>query len=144
MEETNLDYHMKNSGIACVIEGSVNGLICFVNEAKELFLWIPTIRKYKKLPDFRNKLKDDGQCTYGFGYDEIHDDYNVVCIFTITGYPRNFQEINIYSLKDDSWRKIHCSRRVARLIDSEFFPTLVRPFSQNEQGTLQDSRRQIL
>ncbi|KAF3632616.1 putative organic cation/carnitine transporter 4-like [Capsicum annuum] len=103
MEETNLDYHMKNSGIACVIEGSVNGLICLVNEAKELFLWNPTIRKYKKLPDFRTKSKDDGECTYGFGYDDIHDDYKVVCIFTITRYPCNFQEININSLKDDSW-----------------------------------------
>ncbi|KAM3396167.1 hypothetical protein P3S68_005173 [Capsicum galapagoense] len=115
MEETNLDYHMKNSGIACVIEGSVNGLICLVNEAKELFRWNPAVRKYKKLPDFSTKLKDDGQCTYGFGYDDIHDDYKVVCIFSVTCYPRNFQEINIYSLKDDSWRTVHCSRRVTRI-----------------------------
>ncbi|KAF3681043.1 putative F-box protein CPR30-like isoform X5 [Capsicum annuum] len=75
MEETNLDYHMKNSGIACVIEGSVNGLICLVNEAKELFRWNPAVTKYKKLPDFSTKLKDDGQCTFGFGYDDIHNDY---------------------------------------------------------------------
>ncbi|PHU13150.1 hypothetical protein BC332_20080 [Capsicum chinense] len=81
MEETNLDYHMKNSGIACVIEGSVNGLICLVNEEKELFLWNPAIRKYKKLPDFRTKLKDDGQCTYGFGYDDIHDDYKSIILY---------------------------------------------------------------
>ncbi|KAM3302433.1 hypothetical protein P3S67_016935 [Capsicum chacoense] len=95
MEETNLDYHMKNSGMSCVLEGSVNGLICLVNEAKELILWNPAIRKYKKLPDFRTKLKDDGHCTYGFGYDDIHDDYKVVCIFSINCYPRNFEEINI-------------------------------------------------
>ncbi|PHT77385.1 hypothetical protein T459_20907 [Capsicum annuum] len=107
---------MKNSGIACVIEGSVNGFICLVNEVMELFLWNPAIRKYKKLPDFRTKMKDDGKCTYGFGYDDIHDDYKVVCIFSITRYRRNFQEINIYSLKDDSWRIIHCSRGVTRLI----------------------------
>ncbi|KAF3627270.1 hypothetical protein FXO38_01948 [Capsicum annuum] len=75
MEETNMDYHMKNSGISCVTEGSVNGLICLVSEAKELFLWNPVVRKYKKLPDFSTKLKDGGQCTYGFGYDDIHDDY---------------------------------------------------------------------
>ncbi|KAM3395706.1 hypothetical protein P3S68_004712 [Capsicum galapagoense] len=117
MEETNLDYHMKNSGISYVIEGSANGLICLVNEAKELFLWNPVVRKYKKFPDFRTKLKDDGQCTYGFGYDDI----KVVCIFSITRYPRKFQEINIYSLKDDSWRTIHCSRRVTRLIGSGKF-----------------------
>ncbi|KAF3617389.1 putative non-specific lipid-transfer protein 2-like [Capsicum annuum] len=80
MEETNLDYHMKNSGIFCVIKGSVNGLICHVNEAKELFLGNPALRKYKKLPDFRTKLKDDGHCTYGFGYDDICDDYKAVCL----------------------------------------------------------------
>ncbi|PHT43869.1 hypothetical protein CQW23_17894 [Capsicum baccatum] len=77
MEETNMDYQMKKSGISCVIEGSVNGLI-LVNETKELFLWNPEIRKYKKLPDFRTKLKDDGQCTYGFGYVYIHDDYKML------------------------------------------------------------------
>ncbi|KAM3222750.1 hypothetical protein P3L10_022020 [Capsicum annuum] len=93
MEETNLDYHMKNSGIACVIEGSVNGFICLVNEVMELMM-----------------------VNAGFGYDDIHDDYKVVCIFSITRYRRNFQEINIYSLKDDSWRIIHCSRGVTRLI----------------------------
>ncbi|KAM3302428.1 hypothetical protein P3S67_016930 [Capsicum chacoense] len=120
-EETNLDYHMKKSGIACVIEGSVNGLIFLVNEAKELFLWNPAIRKYKMLPDFRTKLKDDGKCTYGFGFDDIHDDYKVVCSFTINRYPCNFQEINIYSLKDDYWRRIHCFRRVTRLIGSGKF-----------------------
>ncbi|KAF3667430.1 putative organic cation/carnitine transporter 4-like [Capsicum annuum] len=118
MEETNLDYHMKNFSISCVIEGSVNGLICLVNEAKELFLWNPALRKYKKSPDFRTKLKDDAHCTYGFGYDNIHDCYKVLCSFSITRYPRNFQQINIYSLKDNSWRTIHCSRRVTRLIGS--------------------------
>ncbi|KAF3683149.1 putative non-specific lipid-transfer protein 2-like [Capsicum annuum] len=80
MEETNLDYHMKNSGIACVIEGSVNGLICLVNEAKELFRWNPAVTKYKKLPDFSTKLKDDGQCTFGFGYDDIHNDYKYIVL----------------------------------------------------------------
>ncbi|KAM3302445.1 F-box/kelch-repeat protein like [Capsicum chacoense] len=115
MEETNLDYHMKNSSISCVIEGSVNGLICLVNEAKELFLWNQALRKYKKLPDFRTKLKDDTHCTYGFGYDDIHDCYKVLCSFSITRYPRNFQEINIYSLKNNSWRTIHFSRRVTWL-----------------------------
>ncbi|KAM3301949.1 hypothetical protein P3S67_016451 [Capsicum chacoense] len=87
IEETNLDYHMKNS------ESIRNCLI-------------------------RTKLKDDGQCTYGFGYDDIHDDYKVVCIFCITRYPHKFLEININSLKDDFWRTIHCSRRVTRLSGS--------------------------
>ncbi|KAK4737060.1 hypothetical protein R3W88_000757 [Solanum pinnatisectum] len=47
MEESNLDYLMKKSGISFLIEGSVNGFHCLVNEVDEIFLWNPTIRKYK-------------------------------------------------------------------------------------------------
>ncbi|KAG5597773.1 hypothetical protein H5410_039005 [Solanum commersonii] len=57
MEETDLDYHMKNSGVSFVIEGFINGWVCLVNKENEIFLWNPTIRKYKKLPNFRTQLK---------------------------------------------------------------------------------------
>ncbi|KAM3222748.1 hypothetical protein P3L10_022018 [Capsicum annuum] len=120
MEETNLDYHMKNSGMSCVIEGSVNGLIFRVNEEKELILWNPAIRKYKKLPDFRTKLKDDGHCTYGFGYDDIHDDYKVVLMRLIgTGKFVNGKlywatsidiksgwHITSFNFSNEKWRKV--------------------------------------
>ena len=121
MEDTDLDYHMENSGISYTIEGFINGLVCLVNKENEVFLWNPTIRKCKKLPNFRTQLKNEGYCTYGFGYDEIHDDYMVVCIFSIVGCPPHFQEIDIYSLKKDSWQIIHCSLNVIRLIGSGKF-----------------------
>lgn len=121
MEESDLDYHMKNSGISFLIEGFINGLVCLVNKANEVFLWNPAIRRYKKLPDFRTQLKNDGYCIYGFGYDEIHDDYKVMCIFSIVGCLPHFQEVDIYSLKNDSWQIIHCSRNVMRLIGSGKF-----------------------
>ncbi|KAK4737063.1 hypothetical protein R3W88_000760 [Solanum pinnatisectum] len=41
MEEFNLDFLMKNSGISFLIEGSVNGLLCLVNEVDKIFLWNP-------------------------------------------------------------------------------------------------------
>ncbi|KAK4714832.1 hypothetical protein R3W88_020739 [Solanum pinnatisectum] len=121
MEESDLDYHMKNSGISFVIEGFINGLVCLVNKANEIFLWNPTIRKYKKLSNFRTQLKNEGYCIYGFGYDEIHDDYKVMCIFSIVGCPPHFQEVNIYSLKNDSWQIIHCSLNMIRLMGSGKF-----------------------
>ncbi|KAM3199631.1 hypothetical protein P3L10_031991 [Capsicum annuum] len=98
IEEINMDYHVKDFGISSVIEGSINGLICLVNEEKELFPWNPAVRKYKKLADFRTKLKDGGKCTYGFGYDDIHDDYNIVCIFSVTRYPlgQKFLILTVY------------------------------------------------
>ncbi|KAM3222739.1 F-box/kelch-repeat protein like [Capsicum annuum] len=104
MEETNLDYHMKNSGIACVIEGSVNGLICLVNEAKELFRWNPAVTKYKKLPDFSTKLKDDGQCTFGFGYDDIHNDYKLYWATSID--IKSGWSITSFHLSNEKWRKV--------------------------------------
>ncbi|MCD9640327.1 hypothetical protein HAX54_025603, partial [Datura stramonium] len=118
MEESKLDYLMKNSSTSFLIEGSVNGLICLVNEAKELYQWNPTIRKYKKLPDFRTQSSG---FIYGFGYDNIHDDYKVVQIYTISRRLRNFQEISVYSLKNDSWQMIDCPQNGARLISSGKF-----------------------
>ncbi|MCD7458883.1 hypothetical protein HAX54_039478 [Datura stramonium] len=118
IEESNLeDYPMKNSSISFSIEGSVNGLICLATEEKELFLWNPSIRKYKRLPDFRTKFMNANCFTYGFGYDEIHSDYKIVRVFNLW---KDF-EVNIYSLKNDSWRRIDCSHNVVGLTNSGKF-----------------------
>ncbi|KAG5594850.1 hypothetical protein H5410_036082 [Solanum commersonii] len=60
--------------------------------ANKLFLWNPTIRKYKKLPDFKTKVGDVVYFLYDFEYDEIHDDYKVVSICTNIGRQHDFQE----------------------------------------------------
>ncbi|KAG5587531.1 hypothetical protein H5410_047965, partial [Solanum commersonii] len=81
-EANDLDYP-KQVPCGVYIVGSVNGLICLVSQENELFLWNPSIRKYKKLPNSKTKTTL-GYCigqSYGFGYDEFHDDYNVVVIF---------------------------------------------------------------
>ncbi|PHU21419.1 hypothetical protein BC332_06526 [Capsicum chinense] len=81
----------------------------FVTEAYdfELVYLEPDIRKYKTLADHGTELNDDDTCSYGFGYDEIHDDYKVVGLFFIDNgdYPYDVM-VKIYSLKSDSWRQI--------------------------------------
>nr|XP_009763954.1 PREDICTED: F-box/kelch-repeat protein At3g23880-like [Nicotiana sylvestris] len=86
--------------------GSVNGLTCLAMEDYDLVMWNPSIRKYKKLPDSRPRLKKltyDFH-SYGFGYDEFHDDYKVVGIFTCGSLDQ--VEFKIFSLKSDSWTSV--------------------------------------
>ncbi|KAG5588546.1 hypothetical protein H5410_048980 [Solanum commersonii] len=66
----------------------------------ELFLWNPSIRKYKKLPDPRTSLPPQGgpRRAYGFGYDEVHDDYKS---------------------ENDSWRCVDDCPRMAQFNVSE-------------------------
>ncbi|XP_060181742.1 F-box/kelch-repeat protein At3g23880-like [Lycium barbarum] len=106
-EAFDLDYPMKNPHKSVWIVGSVNGLICVAIEENDLFLWNPSIRKFKKLPDSRPKLRCGYYFMYGFGYDEVRDDYKVVGIFCIFGSGGAYEvEVKIYGLKSDSWRNV--------------------------------------
>ncbi|XP_049407834.1 F-box/kelch-repeat protein At3g23880-like [Solanum stenotomum] len=109
LDTSDLDYPMKT--YFWFIVGSVNGLICLSNRANELYLWNPSIRKHKKLPNFTFKFRDAAQFIYGFGYDVFHDDYKVVaCIYLRGSLPLFGDYVKIYSLKDDSWRSINFPR----------------------------------
>ncbi|KAK4341561.1 hypothetical protein RND71_040062 [Anisodus tanguticus] len=74
-EAFDLDYPMKNPHKSVWIVGFVNGLSCLAIEEKDLFLWNPSIRMFKKLPDSRPTLRCGYYFMYGFGYDEVHDNY---------------------------------------------------------------------
>ncbi|XP_004247554.1 F-box/kelch-repeat protein At3g23880-like [Solanum lycopersicum] len=100
IEAKDLYYHRQVPDCAYTV-GSVNGLICLVSPEKELILWNPSIRKYKKLPT--PKIKTTlGYCLYSFGYDEFRDDYKVVVLWNDNLSPQI--EVQKYSLKRDSWR----------------------------------------
>ncbi|XP_006360353.1 F-box/kelch-repeat protein At3g23880-like [Solanum tuberosum] len=106
-EAFDLDYPMKNPVKSVWIVGSVNGLICVAIEENDLFIWNPSIRKFKRLPDSRPTLRCGYYFMYGFGYDEVHDDYKVVGIFCIFGAGGSYDvEVKIYGLKSDSWRNV--------------------------------------
>ncbi|XP_060203723.1 F-box/kelch-repeat protein At3g23880-like [Lycium barbarum] len=103
-----LDYPMKGPHKSFDVVGSVNGLVCFTFDQKDLFLWNPSIRKFKKLPDFIPKLNFRSCVMYGFGYDEVHDDYKVVAVSRTSSYDISHQvEVKIYSVNSDSWRSTH-------------------------------------
>ncbi|XP_006363222.1 F-box/kelch-repeat protein At3g23880-like [Solanum tuberosum] len=90
--------------------GSVNGLICLCNYARETYIWNPTIKKSKKV--LYPKLGNSFYNKYGFGYDESSDDYKAAFV----DYYRNSYNddvskmktvISIYSLRTDSWTILH-------------------------------------
>ncbi|CAN4120765.1 unnamed protein product [Withania somnifera] len=88
----------QNQSIGVV--GSVNGLICLSIAEKDLFLWNPSIRKFKKLPPSLTGIF----YAYGFGYDELHDDYKVVGITQdLSNDGSRHNVCKIYSLMNNSW-----------------------------------------
>ncbi|KAM3249605.1 hypothetical protein P3L10_011375 [Capsicum annuum] len=104
-EESDSNYPIKNLKKSYHSMDSVNGLICLVNESDDLYLWNPSIRKYKKLPDSTINSTDVSHSVYGVGYDKFHDNYKVVGHTYYLGYLRDV-DAQIYSLKSDSWRSI--------------------------------------
>lgn len=88
-----------------MILGSVNGLICLVGERYDLFLWNPSNRKYKKLPDPTSTMWFEQWRIYGFGDDEFHDDYKLVGGFC-SDDKSGLGGLKIYSLNSDSWGSV--------------------------------------
>ncbi|KAK4706726.1 hypothetical protein R3W88_033690 [Solanum pinnatisectum] len=96
---------------------SINGLICLVDWSNNLFIWNPSIRKYKKLPDSKSNLIDAINFIYGFGYDKFREDYKIEACTYYHGHLHNV-EVQIYSLKSDSWRSINCLNKGVRIYRS--------------------------
>ncbi|KAK4425948.1 F-box protein [Sesamum alatum] len=86
------------------IMGSCDGLICHVIDRKGLFLWNPSTRVWKKLPDFGFN-ENFGIFAYGLGFDKSSDDYKVVVVL-IGGRDSNEVAVKVYSLKTDQWKRI--------------------------------------
>lgn len=107
-DAVDFDYPMKNPSNSVRVVGCCNGLVCIAINGKHFFLWNPSTRKYKKLPDVDERMKRGLFITkYGFGFDESNDDYKVVGV--LSGFcdaDRYETMVKIYSLRADSWKRI--------------------------------------
>ncbi|KAG8388461.1 hypothetical protein BUALT_Bualt02G0128200 [Buddleja alternifolia] len=88
------------------LEGSCNGLVCVSLSVSTLILWNPATRKLKALPDSGIDLSSDYYgLTYGFGFDELHDDYKVVEFFRFDRHMSEIEiQVKVYSLRTNSWK----------------------------------------
>nr|XP_023920935.1 F-box/kelch-repeat protein At3g06240-like [Quercus suber] len=89
------------------IVGSCNGLLCVAaynsvrTYAEIIFLWNPSIRKFKRLP---NSCLSQIQYAFatGFSYQSHTRDYKVIKIFSLS-------VAEVYTLSSDSWRRVEIS-----------------------------------
>ncbi|KAL3507355.1 hypothetical protein ACH5RR_032737 [Cinchona calisaya] len=118
-EVTEIDYPMKNPYKSVWVVGSCDGLVCIAIEEDDLFLWNPSIRKSKKLPDLGVKIKHGCYMIFGFGYDNLNDDYKVVGVFCVFCGGNVYEtEVRVYSLKSDAWKRIEDFKGGVLLDDS--------------------------
>ncbi|PWA53596.1 F-box domain-containing protein [Artemisia annua] len=109
--------------------GSVNGLICFVDEGSlrcptpGVHIWNPSLSAFLTLPPYSTGSKCKDKYLW-FGFDPKTDDYKVVKVIRIEGADiRNEWPVEVYSMRKGVWEVI-----------SERFPSHVRNLSRNELG----------
>ncbi|GJY38825.1 F-box associated domain containing protein [Tanacetum coccineum] len=78
--------------------GSCNGLLCILFEGI-IFIYNPSTRLLKKIYSYCG-FKDQCFIVYGFGYDELNDDYKVVEV------SYDLCKVMIYSIKTGKWKNI--------------------------------------
>ncbi|XP_047324580.1 F-box/kelch-repeat protein At3g23880-like [Impatiens glandulifera] len=100
-------YPLKHPQRVVLIVGSVNGLVCIAIDKGSVFLWNPSTRKSKRLPNCGFKKRSGGCIGYGFGYDEASSDYKVIVTKSeLFGEAPFKTEVKIYGYKSDSWRRV--------------------------------------
>ncbi|XP_027118999.1 F-box/kelch-repeat protein At3g06240-like [Coffea arabica] len=107
----NLNWEVPSRTI--VIVGSSNGLVCIDANVSGLFLWNPSTGKSKELPDLDVEVpeySDQYYIIFGFGYDEVNDDYKVVeiiCTFDDCAVlSSGRRDVNVYSMRNESWKRL--------------------------------------
>ena len=90
--------------------GSCNGILCFTDfissKSKDAYLWNPSIRKFKRLPDTCLTQTQVLNVAHGFGYDSLNNDYKVVRISRTCAKPMLPPEVEVYSLSSNSWKRV--------------------------------------
>ena len=106
--------------------GSINGTFCLYQDDYygKTVLWNPSTHAIKlvslpyelvdlSIPNVEHFLSiNDTYYVHGFGYDNLRNDYKVICYVTITGEHAGYGDMSldpvwvIYSLRTNSWRRI--------------------------------------
>ncbi|XP_058182226.1 F-box/kelch-repeat protein At3g23880-like [Rhododendron vialii] len=106
------DYPSKELNQFVYMVGSCGGLMCVATyiwdtDQRTIYLWNPSTRKSKRLPDLGVRRGWNCHDLYGFGFDESNDDYKVVLIFCNSGGGVSAErKVMVYTLRTDSWRQI--------------------------------------
>ncbi|MBA0568932.1 hypothetical protein Golob_006398, partial [Gossypium lobatum] len=112
-----IDYPL-SSGAGTEAFGSCNGILAFRLTDKNLALYNPSTRQFRRLPVSEIDPPAGDSCKsgyifYGFGQDVKTNDYKVVRMVQFNKSDDEDDEgifydyeVKVYSLKNDSWRKI--------------------------------------
>ena len=113
ISEIEIPFNFPTACIQFQLVGSCNGLLCLANLsistttfANALYLWNPSIRKFKKLPP--TCLGKLNKVTLGFAYCSDNNDYKVVRT-SRSSSRLSTSEIELYTLSSDSWRRVEIS-----------------------------------
>ncbi|KAF6153995.1 hypothetical protein GIB67_005309 [Kingdonia uniflora] len=112
-----IDYPSKSPSMELVLVGSCNGVVCIVPNFFAAYLFNPSTREYKRIPHGHlgdieipnNFTIEDFPIAYGFGYDQVVEDYKVVRMVSLinrNNYEKNLSEVRVYSLGSNLWRWI--------------------------------------
>ncbi|KAM3268155.1 F-box/kelch-repeat protein like [Capsicum chacoense] len=105
VDHVNLDYPVKSPCLFTRFMGSCNGLICLSVE-NMIIIWNPSTRKWKKIAKEPIIMNQDYYFTYGFGYDELNDDYKLVLVYSSKIKNVGYNEVKLYSLRTNSCKRI--------------------------------------
>ncbi|KAL8544514.1 hypothetical protein ACS0TY_004907 [Phlomoides rotata] len=91
----------------CLV-GICNGVVCILVDERRFILWNPATRKSNYLPDFHTNLTWNAAITkYGFGFDDLDDDFKVFGILSlISESGEHFTISKVYSLRTNSWEVV--------------------------------------
>ncbi|KAI9127344.1 hypothetical protein K1719_001903 [Acacia pycnantha] len=91
------------------IIGSCNGLLCIaISEVgiypASILLWNPAVREFRQVPRTRTIDRFEWDCTVGFGFSPLINDYKIVRTYAESGDV--ISGVEVYSLSSGSWKEI--------------------------------------
>ncbi|KAL8544493.1 hypothetical protein ACS0TY_004890 [Phlomoides rotata] len=120
-----IDYTDVQRAEMIYLVGCCNGLVCILLDLTTFILWNPATKKSMNLPHFdNNKLMHGSIMKYGFGFDELNDDFKVFGsrhLYATDGTRHTIGKD--YSLRSNSWTlyvngKLHWEKHDKREIVS--------------------------